>query len=170
MYSLLQQATFVISLHMLYFLNANKNNLPLSQDISVKLATYYNLLNSKIPLLESDNYTRFILNLDVPIESEETRNTINKIRNVVNNNYDDVLLIGNSVNAIDLESSFTSDNLIITAVTIIFIAIILIMTFKSFGMTILLISAIEGITIFVLPSILYVCDKFIKKTTFGTKK
>lgn len=261
---------------MLYFLNANKDNLPLSQDMSFKLTTYYNLLNSKIPLLESDNYTRFILNLDVPIESKETRNTINKIRNVVKNNYDDVLLIGNSVNAIDLESSFTSDNLIITAVTIIFIAIILIMTFKSFGMTILLISAIEGsilinfglyallgkeiffmgyvvvtaiqmgatidyaiviasryqelrhkmdkkeaiiqtlsdrlpavitsglilfvaglligfistssvisqiglflgsgtlisliITIFVLPAILYVCDKFIKKTTFGTKK
>lgn len=261
---------------MLYLLNANKDKLPLSQDMSFKLTIYYNLLNSKIPLLESDNYTRFILNLDVPIESEETRNTINKIRNVVKNNYDDVLLIGNSVNAIDLESSFTSDNLIITAVTIIFIALILIMTFKSFGMTILLISAIEGsilinfglyallgkeiffmgyvvvtaiqmgatidyaiviasryqelrhkmdkkdaiiqtlsdrlpavitsglilfvagfligfistssvisqiglflgsgtlisliITIFVLPAILYVCDKFIKKTTFGSKK
>lgn len=131
-------------INIIYFLNNESDKLPLTDDIILKIKTYYNMINEKISLLESDNYTRFIINLDSPVESDSTKNIINKIREVANNNYSDVTLIGNSINAFDLESSFTSDNLIITTITIIFIAIILIINFKSFGMTLLLILSIEG--------------------------
>lgn len=131
-------------INIIYFLNNESDKLPLTDDIILKIKTYYNMINEKISLLESDNYTRFIINLDSPVESDSTKNIINKIREVANNNYSDVTLIGNSINAFDLESSFTSDNLIITTITIIFIAIILIINFKSFGITLLLILSIEG--------------------------
>lgn len=131
-------------INIIYFLNNESDKLPLTDDIILKIKIYYNMINEKISLLESDNYTRFIINLDSPVESDSTKNIINKIREVANNNYSDVTLIGNSINAFDLESSFTSDNLIITTITIIFIAIILIINFKSFGITLLLILSIEG--------------------------
>lgn len=131
-------------INIIYFLNNESDKLPLTDDIILKIKIYYNMINEKISLLESDNYTRFIINLDSPVESDSTKNIINKVREVANNNYSDVTLIGNSINAFDLESSFTSDNLIITTITIIFIAIILIINFKSFGITLLLILSIEG--------------------------
>ena len=75
---------------------------------------------------------------------KKTDKIISNIRKVVSNYYDDALFVGNSINATDLKSTFTNDNTIITFVTILFIAIILLITFKSFGMALLLILTIEG--------------------------
>lgn len=127
---------------LLYFLH-NKTDL-LDQKLAFVVTAYYDTLSSKISLLESDNYTRFILNLDTQVEGVDTTKLIDEVRSISNSYYNDVTLVGNSINASDLKSTFTSDNIIITFVTILFIAIILLFTFKSFGATILLILTIEG--------------------------
>lgn len=131
-------------INLVEFLHANIRILPLTDEIAIQVETYYNLLNNSKYLLESDNYSRFILNLDAPIESEETYNLIEEIRELSENYYEDVKLVGNTINAIDLDKSFTSDNTIITIITILFIGIILLFTFKSIWLTLLLILTIEG--------------------------
>lgn len=131
-------------INLVYFLNDNIDKLNVTDDLKNKITTYYSKLNDSLHLLESDNYSRFILNLDGKVESETTYDLVDEIREISNDYYDDVILIGNTINALDLESSFTSDNLIITAITILFIAIILLFTFKSLSMTLLLILTIEG--------------------------
>lgn len=129
---------------LIYFLNDNSDSLMLPVEVKAQVENYYNLLNESSSLLESDNYSRFILDLNVSVESEETYDLVNEIRKVSTDYYDEVKLVGNTINAMDLESSFTSDNIIITAITIVFVAIILLFTFKSFWMTLLLILTIEG--------------------------
>lgn len=126
------------------FLHDNLKALPLSEAMKTKIGTYYDMLNESKTLLESDEYSRFILNLDAPVESAETYELIGEIREVAEKHYDEVKLIGNTVNAMDLESSFTSDNVIITGITILFIGIILLATFKSVWLMVLLILTIEG--------------------------
>ncbi|MFQ7454585.1 MAG: MMPL family transporter [Flavonifractor plautii] len=57
---------------------------------------------------------------------------------------DDVVLVGNSTNARDLAASFTGDNLKISVLTVLFVVVILLFTFKSAGLPILLVLTIQG--------------------------
>lgn len=134
----------VTIIDLLYFLHDNLKSLPLNEKMQAQVTTYYEMLEASKSLLESEQYSRFLLNLDVPIESEGTYGLVGEIRGVAEKHYDDVMLIGNTVNAMDLESSFTADNVIITGITILFIGIILLCTFKSVWLTLLLILTIEG--------------------------
>ncbi len=126
--------------NLLSFLYENRALLPIDKDTKQTIENYY----TSVSFLESKNYSRAVLTLNAEIESENTYNLIEKIREKANDYYEDPLFIGNSINARDLRSTFTNDNLIITFITISFIAIILLFTFKSFGVALLLILTIEG--------------------------
>ena len=126
------------------FIYNNEALLPLDDNTKLLINSYYDKLSASIGFLESDNYSRVVLTINTDIESNETDKIIKNIRKETNKYYDNVLLVGNSINARDLKSTFTKDNIIITFVTIIFIALILLITFKSFGMALLLILTIEG--------------------------
>ena len=52
--------------------------------------------------------------------------------------------MGNSTNARDLAASFTGDNLKISVLTVLFVVVILLFTFKSAGLPILLVLTIQG--------------------------
>ena len=129
---------------LIYFLEDNKDNLPLEDDMKLTIDNYYNTINNSIALLESDNYSRFILELKTDVEGEETFELLDDIKDVTNKYYDSSTLVGESVSARDLSDTFSHDNLIITLITIVFIALILLFSFKSLGMTLLLILTIEG--------------------------
>ena len=129
---------------LIYFLKDNKDNLPLEDDMKLTIDNYYNTINNSIALLESDNYSRFILELKTDVEGEETFELLDDIKDVTNKYYDSSTLVGESVSARDLSDTFSHDNLIITLITIVFIALILLFSFKSLGMTLLLILTIEG--------------------------
>lgn len=131
-------------INLIYFLNDNSSNLNLDEALLTQINSYYSILEESKTLLESSNYSRFILNLDTLVEGEDTYKLVDEIRSISSNYYEDVTLVGNTINAMDLEESFTSDNLIITGITILFIAIILLFTFKSFWLSLLLILTIEG--------------------------
>ena len=56
---------------------------------------------------------------------------------------EDALLVGNSTSDFDLSSSFSKDNLLIGILTIVFVILVLIFTFKSAGLPVLLILVIQ---------------------------
>ena len=133
--------TYEISVFdLLTFIYENKSLLPLDDQTKETIENYY----KSISFLESKNYTRVVLTIDAETESEEALDIIENIRTKTKEYYENPLFIGNSVNSRDLKSTFTNDNLIITFVTVLFIAIILLFTFKSFGLAFLLILTIEG--------------------------
>ena len=66
---------------------------------------------AKDQLLGEDN-SRFVLELNVPYEGEETIAALDQIRNTVAKfyNIDDILLVGNATSDKDLGDSFATDN------------------------------------------------------------
>ena len=129
---------------LIYFLHEHEEELHLTEQFSSQVDYYYQMLQSNIPLLESEDYTRIIMNLQTEVEGEEAFLLTDEIRDITSEYYEDVLLVGDTINAKDLKDSFTTDNTIITMVTILFILIILLFTFKSIALSVLLILAIEG--------------------------
>lgn len=122
----------------------HNENLNLSKENLNKINVYYNEILAKLSLLETDNYSRIVVDVKTDIESDEAFDTAENIRDIAKDYYDDVIMVGDTINAKDLKDSFTTDNIIITLLTVFFILIILLFTFKSIGLSIILILAIEG--------------------------
>lgn len=95
--------------------------------------------------LRGEHWSRLVFVADVPTEGDETYALLDEIRSITQEYYgDDVILVGNSTNAFDLASSFSGDNLKISILTALFVMVILLFTFKSVGLPILLVLTIQG--------------------------
>lgn len=95
--------------------------------------------------LRGENWSRLVFVTDVPTEGDETYALLDEIRSIAQEYYgDDVILVGNSTNAFDLASSFSGDNMKISILTALFVMVILLFTFKSAGLPILLVLTIQG--------------------------
>ena len=121
-------------------------NITLDDDLEETLSDAHSkIMIAKDQLLGEDN-SRFVLELNVPYEGEETTAALDQIRNTVAKfyNIDDILLVGNATSDKDLGDSFATDNTIITVLTALFVMIILLFTFQSAGLPVLLVVTIQG--------------------------
>lgn len=94
--------------------------------------------------LEGENWSRFVIYLNLPEESEETYEFLDSLHGIAGTYYDDCVLVGESVNARDLRSSFSTDNLLISILSALFVVVVLLFTFRSVGLPILLIIVIQS--------------------------
>ena len=101
-------------------------------------------LDTGLKQLQGENWTRMVFVADAPTEGDETYALLDQIRAIGQDYYDDVVLVGNSTNAFDLASSFSGDNLKISVLTALFVMVILLFTFKSAGLPVLLVLTIQG--------------------------
>lgn len=93
----------------------------------------------------SDEYSRLVMNLNIPEEGGETFEFLNTVRETAKRFYgDDVLIVGNATSNYDLSNAFVRDNLIITILSIVFVLIVLFFTFQSAGIPLILILVIQG--------------------------
>lgn len=118
----------------------------LDEETDEMLTTLYDTLHDAQIQLQGENYTRFVLSIDKPVEGQETYDAMEEVRAAAEQYYGkgNVLLAGNSTSAHDLETSFATDNLIISVVTALFVMIILFFTFQSAGLPVLLVLTIQG--------------------------
>ena len=95
--------------------------------------------------LMSDNYSRLVLDLNLPVQSEETFRFLDQIHHIAAQYYDSgVVLTGDSVSALGFRDSFAEDNAVVGLMSLVLVMLILFFTFKSFGMPLLLILVIQG--------------------------
>lgn len=95
--------------------------------------------------LQTEAYSRMVVYLDLPEEGEETYAFLEKIHTIADKYYDEpVYAVGNSTSSRDLGSTFATDNLLITILSIGFVMMVLLFTFKSAGLPILLVIVIQG--------------------------
>ena len=95
--------------------------------------------------MRSENYSRMVINLNLPEESDETFAFLDEIRSITGKYYDgDYYVVGNSTSSRDLASSFSGDNLIISILSSLLVILVLLFTFQSVGLPILLIIVIQG--------------------------
>ncbi len=93
-----------------------------------------------------ENYSRMVLNLNLPEEGEETFAFLKTLHKTAEKYYDadDVYLVGNSTSDYDQSTSFARDNVMISVLSLVFVILVLIFTFMSVGLPILLILVIQG--------------------------
>ena len=95
--------------------------------------------------LQTEQYSRMVVYLDLPEEGEETYAFLEQIHTIADKYYDQpVYAIGNSTSCRDLGSTFATDNLLITILSIVFVIAVLLFTFKSAGLPVLLVLVIQG--------------------------
>lgn len=118
----------------------------LDSNLDEKLTTLYDTLHDAQLQLQGLDYSRLVLNISLPVEGQETYDALEEIRGIAAQYYskDSVILVGNSTSDHDLESSFASDNIIISVLTALFVMIILFFTFQSAGLPVLLVLTIQG--------------------------
>lgn len=118
----------------------------LDDDLMKELEDYNEQLSNAKSQMQSKNFTRMLLYLNLPEESQDTFNFISTIYKEASRYYDysSVYLVGGSTNALDLSLTFDKDNLIISFLSVLFVVLILTFTFKSAGLPILLISVIQA--------------------------
>ena len=122
-----------------------KGNVRLDSDIQDDLDDLFDQLDQATLQLQSDKYSRMVVYLDLPEESDATFQMIDDIHALVGQYYDgDYYVVGNTTSAMDLSSSFIEDNLLISILSALFVMLILLFTFKSAGLPVLLIMVIQG--------------------------
>ena len=120
-------------------------NIRLDSDIQDTLDDLFDQLDQAKLQLQSDRYSRMVVYLDLPEEGTATEDFMNELHDLVRSYYpEDFYIVGNSTSAMDLSSSFIEDNLLISVLSALFVMLILLFTFKSAGLPVLLILVIQG--------------------------
>ena len=122
----------------------DKGVVSLTGDQAQKVEDLQEQLDVGLKQLQGDSWSRLVFVADVPTEGEDTYALLDEIRAIGQDYYDEVVLVGNSTNAFDLASSFSGDNLKISVLTALFVMVILLFTFKSAGLPVLLVLTIQG--------------------------
>lgn len=137
-----------------------RGNFKLDDDLEETLSDAKEQIDIAKNQLLGEDYSRFVLELNVPLEGEEAFAALENIRNVVAGYYDteEIYLVGNTTSNKDLSDSFAWDNILITVLTALFVMIILLFTFQSAGLPVLLVLVIQG-SIWVNFSIPYLMDE-----------
>lgn len=116
----------------------------LDDELKDTLDDAYRMMNFARKQLEGEHYTRMLVYLNLPEEAPETFEFLDRMRSMGERFYGEAILCGECVSEYDLQKTFSRDNLIVTIVSILAVLVVLLFTFKSAGMPILLIAVIQG--------------------------
>lgn len=95
--------------------------------------------------LEGTSYHRLVLTLAAASDGDETFALLDRIHAVVHQYYPtDSYLVGDAMSAYGAEQTFTQDNVMVSAMSILMVMLVLLFAFRSLGMPILLTLVIQG--------------------------
>jgi len=118
--------------------------LSLDGELEEALDDMYRQLSDGKAQLAGEEYSRLLVTLDLPEESRETFDYLDVLHQTAARYYDGALLVGESTNDYDLSASFEGDNVLISVLSALFVIIVLVFTFRSAGLPVLLILIIQG--------------------------
>ena len=116
----------------------------LDEDAESEINDLYEQLSDGKKQLQGENYTRILLKLNLPEESPETFAFLKEIHQAAEKYYDHCYLVGDSTSDYDLATSFSRDNIVISVLSALFVIIVLLFTFQSAGLPVLLIAVIQS--------------------------
>lgn len=136
----------IIDMFLFLYEQYQEGYVTLDPEMDKDLNLLYDTLQDAQLQLQGANYTRFVISMDKPGEGQETYDAMAEVRATAEQYYGkgSVILAGTSTSAYDLETSFATDNIIISVMTALFVMIILFFTFQSAGLPLLLVLTIQG--------------------------
>ena len=135
----------LIDMFMFVYDEVDEGYVTLEEELQDTLDDAYRQMNFAKNQLQGENYSRMLVYLTLPEESEETFAFLDKMHEIAGKYYKSgVLVCGESVSQYDLQKTFGRDNLVTNILSILTVLVVLLFTFKSAGMPVLLIAVIQG--------------------------
>ena len=130
------------------YLSMNTNAIlsgAMGEEAKGQLSDAYEMLVGVEDMLLGENYSRILVSVDLPVEGEESvkfvKYLIEKTKEVFG---DDAHVAGEIVSTMEQKEVFNKDNIMISIITIVSIFLIILFTFKSISLPIILVAAIQG--------------------------
>lgn len=132
----------------------------LDEEQTAMLDEAYTQMTAAKKQLQGSEYSRMLVYLNLPESGDETYQFLDTILETAQRYYPDkdVYLAGNSTTEYDFQKAFSRDNLVVSVVSILIVLVVLLFTFQSAGMPVLLILVIQG-SIWINFSIPYLLDQ-----------
>ncbi len=135
----------LIDMFMFVYEEVEEGYVTLDDELQETLDDAYRQMNFAKNQLQGENYSRMLVYLTLPEESAQTFAFLDKMHEIAGNYYSGkVLVCGESVSQYDLQKTFGRDNLVTNILSILTVLVVLLFTFKSAGMPVLLIAVIQG--------------------------
>ena len=136
----------LIDMFMYVYQEVKEGYVTLDDELMQKLDDANRMMNFGKKQLQGEDYTRILVYSSLPEESEETFNFIEELHKITEKYYDAdrIYVVGESVSQYDLKKCFSRDNTVTSVISILAVLIVLLFTFKSAGMPVLLIAVIQG--------------------------
>ncbi|MDO4815921.1 MAG: MMPL family transporter [Bacillota bacterium] len=124
---------------------AESGQLDLDEEQLDMIEGYYDQLSDAKLQLKGKTYSRMLIYSDYPVQSDESYALIDQIHEIAGEYYgDEVFVAGNTTSSRDLDNSFKTDSILNTVLSALFVIIVIIFTFRSFGLSVLLIMIIQS--------------------------
>lgn len=135
----------LIDMFMFVYEEVDEGYVTLDDELQDTLDDAYRQMNFAKNQLQGEHYSRMLVYLTLPEESAETFAFLDKMHEIAGKYYGSgVLVCGESVSQYDLQKTFGRDNLVTNVLSILTVLVVLLFTFKSAGMPVLLIAVIQG--------------------------
>ena len=136
----------LIDMIMFLYDEVEEGYVTLDDDLMDTLENAHTLMKVAKDQLQGENYSRILVYLNLPEEGDETFAFLDRMHDMAGVYYpeDEVLIPGESMSQYDLYKTFQVDNTVVNVVSILAVLVVLLFTFKSAGMPMLLILVIQG--------------------------
>ena len=117
----------------------------LDDELNDKIDDLHKQLEDAKKQLGTEEYSRMLLYTNVPEEGTQTFEFLDELHEVVREFYPEgSYIVGDSTSDYDLSNVFSTDNLMVSILSFLFVLVILVFTFKSAGLPVLLLAIIQG--------------------------
>ncbi len=136
----------LIDMFLFIYEEVDEGYVTLEDDLMDDLEDAHRLMTFAKDQLEGSDYSRMLVYLNLPEESQDTFAYIDRMHTIAEQYYsaNKIFVVGQSVSDYDLQKCFSRDNTVVSVVSIIAVLAVLLFTFKSAGMPVLLIAVIQG--------------------------
>ena len=118
----------------------------LSEEQAAQLSAYRAPIERAASQLRGKNWDRLVFTSSLPVEGDETAALVERVRTVAEREYGEgsTLVAGDITSARDLKESYKSDSVLISVLSVVFVFLILLFTFRSPVAAAALVFVIQG--------------------------
>lgn len=135
----------LIDIFMFLYDEVDEGYVTLEDDMMETLEDAHSQMQIALDQLQGEEYSRMLIYLNLPEEGDETFAFLDEMHEIAGKYYEDPILIpGEATSQYDLYKTFQVDNTVVNVVSILAVLVVLLFTFMSAGMPVLLIMIIQG--------------------------
>lgn len=137
----------LIDIVMFLYDEVDEGYVTLDDDLMEDLEEAHTKMQIALDQLQGEEYSRMLVFLNLPEGGDETFAFLDKMHEIAGKYYEEeeILIPGNATSQYDLYKSFQRDNKVVNVVSVFAVLVVLLFTFMSAGMPVLLILVIEGV-------------------------